>query len=402
MRFTKRLAALLLTAVMLLTAVPAQLFVPLTAYAAESTTLTVTGDRVNVRSGAGTAYSKVTTVSRSTVLTSLGTAKDASGTTWYKVKVNGSTGYIVSTYVSASTTSSVSQKLTVTGTNVYVRKGAGTSYGYITTVKKGSSYKVLGSAKDKNGKTWYKISINNTTGYIISTYVKLNETGSTTSTTASSTSTTTAAPKRKLTVTGDLVNVRKGAGTNNSKVTAVKRGASFDILGTAKDKDSKTWYKIKVNGVTGYIISSYVKVTEVTTTKSTTTTTAETTTATSGIEITVGSGNSSASTTSTTTATTTTTTKTTKATVNMATTLAANVTVTLSYGDVELRSGAGESYSLMSTLNKGTTVVILSNRTDSSGQLWYRVLYASISGYIKAADMGGLFAVKKQTMLELF
>lgn len=397
MRLTKRLVALLLTAVLLITSVPAEFIKPMTAYADEKTTLTVTGDVVNVRSGAGTSYSKVTTVNRSTVLTSLGTAKDSSGTVWHKVSVNGSTGYIISTYVSASTTSSSTSKLTVTGTTVYVRKGAGTSYSYITTVKKGATYNVLGSAKDSSGKTWYKISINNTTGYIISTYVKVTDTAATTSTsTTKANATTTAAATRKLTVTGDVVNVRKGAGTSYSKVTAVKRNASYTVLDSAKDSAGTVWYKISVNGTTGYIISTYVKVTEVAVTTTTTTTTTKSTTAlqvtTAASSSATGAASESAGTTTTTAAsavtstTTTTTTKTTAA-VATGTTLAANVNVAVSRDNVEMRSGAGSLYSLMTTLRKGEQVVILSNRTDSEGNLWYRVFYASVSGYIRASDL---------------
>lgn len=381
MKLTKRLAALFLILALLITSVPMEFIVPMTAFAAETTTLTVTGDVVNVRSGAGTSYSKVTTVTQSTVLTSLGTAKDSSGTTWYKVKVNGSTGYIISTFVKASTTSSADSTLTVTGTTVYVRKGAGTSYDYITTVKKGASYTVLGSAKDSSGKTWYKISINNTTGYIISTYVKVSETTATTTTQAptSGSTTTTAAAQKQLKVTGDIVNVRKGAGTSYGKVTTVKEGAVYKIQGSAKGSDGKTWYKISVNGTVGYIVSTYVKVSDVTTTTTTTKSTTKTTTTTKStqnpIEITT-SKSTAATTASTTTAYT-------------GTTLAPNISVTIAANGVEMRSGAGEFYSLMTTLKEGNSVVILSNRIDSQGELWYRVMYASVSGYIKAEDLSG-------------
>lgn len=382
MRFSKRLFALLMAAVLLITALPTEFITPLTAYAAETTKLTVTGDVVNIRSGAGTSYSKVTTVTQSTVLTSQGTAKDSKGVTWYKVSVNGATGYIISSFVSASTTSSATKTLTVTGTTVYVRKGAGTSYGYITTVKKGASYTVAGSAKDSAGKTWYKININNTTGYIISTYVKVSETGGTTASSTAAPSTTTAAAQRQLKVTGDIVNVRKGAGTNHAKVTTVKQNAVYLIQGASKGNDGKTWYKINVNGTTGYVVSTYVKVSDVTTTTKTTTAAATTTTTTTkkpdSVAITTPG------------ATTTTTTKTTTpAPSYTGTTLAANVAVTLSGDGVEMRSGAGSAYSLMATLKKGDTVIILSNRVDNAGQLWYRIMYASASGYIKASDLAG-------------
>ncbi len=392
MRLAKRLLAFIIMLAVLVTSVPLHGFGSMTAYAAETTRLTVTGDIVNIRKGAGTSYAKVTTVTRSTVLTSLGTSKDSSGTVWYKVNVNGSTGYIVSTFVSASTTSSADKTLEVTGTTVYVRKGAGTSYGYITTVKKGAKYSVLGSAKDSSGKVWYKISINNTTGYIISTYVKVsgNETASTTKPTSPS---STAAPKQKLTVTGDIVNIRKGAGTSNPKVTTVKRNATFDVLGSSKDSSGTVWYKINVNGTTGYIVSTYAKVTNVTTTTAATTTTTTTTTGsttTSSLLITVPASSG-------TTTTTTTTSTTTRTSVATGSTIAPNVALMITAGNVDVRSGAGDSYSLMSTLKSGQEVVILSNRTDSSGNLWYRIRFGMFSGYVKASVLDAATATTVTT-----
>lgn len=387
MNAAKRLTALCITLLMLLlAALPAGRLDSLSAHAADSTLLTVTGDIVNIRSGAGTSYSKLTTVTRSTVLTSLGTAKDASGAVWHKVSVGGTTGYISGAFVSAATSSSSTQTLTVTGSTVYVRKGAGTSYAYITVVKKGATYKVMGSAKDSSGKVWYKISINNTTGYIISTYVSVSGgTGGSTTTTAKGGTTTTAKPKttQQLTVKGDVVNVRKGAGTNKAKVASVKKGAKFTVLGSSKDSSGKVWYKINVNGVTGYIISTYVTVTDVTTTTKTTTTTTKTTTAATTPPIIVVPGDEIIPTPGQSTTTTTTVPPTTAG----GPTLAANISVQIVSGSVEMLSGAGAYYSKMTTLEAGDIVVILSNRTDSDNVLWYCVSYGAASGYVRASDL---------------
>jgi len=465
MRSLKRLIALVILAAVLVTSFPLDGFVFPTVYAAETTTLTVTGDVVNVRSGAGTSYSKVTTVERSAVFTSLGTAKDSSGKVWYKIEVSGQSGFICSDFVSAATTAA-SQTLTVTGDNVYVRKGAGTSYDYITSVRKGSTYAVTGSQKDSSGKLWYRISINNTSGYIISTYAKI-------STESESTSQT---PRQTLTVTGDVVNVRKEANTSSSRLTTVKQNQTFDVLGTAKDSAGKVWYKIKVGSVEGFIISTYVKVTTVTTASTTSTTTASTTSSTTAApqqKLTVTGDNvyvrkgpgashaaittvkrdsvfavagsekdstgtvwykisvdgtpgyiistyvklssdettqtaarqtTAASTdapsassmlitlpatsgsvpTSATSSSQSTNTSSTETTASTSPTYGANTAVTIPVDGVRLHSGAGESYSVTATLKKGDKVLVLSNRTDSQGNLWYRVSIDSISGYVLA------------------
>lgn len=467
MKAAKRLIALILLAAVLVTSFPLDGFTGFTAYAAEITKLTVTGDVVNVRKGAGTSYSKVTTVDRSTVLTSLGSSKDSSGTVWYKVEVNGQAGYISSQYVSASTTRAA-QTLTVTGDNVYVRKGAGTSYDYITTVRKGSSYAILGTQKDSAGKLWYRISINNTNGYIISTYVKISDDSGESTATAS----------QKLTVTGDVVNVRKSASTSAAKVTTVKRDQTFDVLGTQKDSSGKTWYRISVNGTEGYIISTYVKVTTVTTTSTTTTasTTASTTATTASqqkltvtgddVNVRKDAGASYAKITSvkrgstfavidskkdstgtvwykisvdgkagyiistyvklssdvttqttarrTTEASTlppsassmlitlpatsgTESTSSTGTTQSTSPTFGANQSVTIPSDGVKLYSGAGEAYSVLSTLSKGDQVLVLSSREDGDGQLWYRVSIDSVSGYVRADDLSGVTETTSST-----
>ncbi|HIU10138.1 MAG TPA: SH3 domain-containing protein [Candidatus Avidehalobacter gallistercoris] len=58
-----------------------------------NTTLTITGSTVNVRSGPGTDYAKVASVSKGDKVTNLGAEGD-----WYKVQVGNVTGYISSAY----------------------------------------------------------------------------------------------------------------------------------------------------------------------------------------------------------------------------------------------------------------------------------------------------------------
>ncbi|MBP3414023.1 MAG: SH3 domain-containing protein, partial [Clostridia bacterium] len=247
---------------------------------ADTQKVTITGDNVNVRSGAGTSYSKVTTAKKGATYNVLGTSKDSSGKKWYKISVSGKTGYVIETYVKVSTvtTTTSQQRLTVTANKVNVRSGAGSSYSKVTSVDKGAVFTVLGSAKDSSGKTWYKISVSGKTGYIISDYASVS---------AAPTTTTTTAAQQKLTVTANKVNVRSGAGSSYSKVTTVNSGATYTVLGSAKDSSGKVWYKISVGGKTGYIISTYAKLS----TASTTTTTKKptTTTAASGDTLTAKS-----------------------------------------------------------------------------------------------------------------
>jgi L,D-peptidoglycan transpeptidase YkuD (ErfK/YbiS/YcfS/YnhG family) len=68
---------------------------------AESTTYTVTASTLNVRSGAGTSYAAIGSVTKGQKLSVV--SKSGS---WYKINYNGRTGYVSSDYVQASATAS--------------------------------------------------------------------------------------------------------------------------------------------------------------------------------------------------------------------------------------------------------------------------------------------------------
>ena len=143
-----------------------------------SKTGTVTTNSLNVRSGAGTKYSKVASVSKGTKVTITETKNN-----WHKIKMsNGKTGWVSADYIKISTSnssssssnsssSSVSNKIgTVNTSSLNVRKGAGTNYSVIATVKSGQKVGVLSS---KNG--WYNVLLSNgKKGWVSSKYVKVS------------------------------------------------------------------------------------------------------------------------------------------------------------------------------------------------------------------------------------
>ncbi|MEH7369618.1 SH3 domain-containing protein [Priestia megaterium] len=138
---------------------------------AESTTYTVTASTLNVRSGAGTSYASIGSVTKGQKLSVV--SKSGS---WYKINYNGRTGYVSSDYVQASGTTTPpaeSTTYTVTASTLNVRSGAGTSYASIGSVTKGQKLSVVG----KSG-SWYKINYNGRTGYVSSDYVQASATAS--------------------------------------------------------------------------------------------------------------------------------------------------------------------------------------------------------------------------------
>lgn len=77
----------------------------LTASAAKMTG-SCTADVLNVRSGAGTGYSKTGTVSYGDSLTILSETTDSSGAKWYKISCGNVTGYVSAAYVQLTSSGS--------------------------------------------------------------------------------------------------------------------------------------------------------------------------------------------------------------------------------------------------------------------------------------------------------
>lgn len=261
---------------------------------AESGTLKVTGNVLNVRSSTSTSSKKLTTLKLGQIFT-YSNAKTVSGVKWYYIRVNSSiSGWVMGTYVyptpntTTSTTTTATQAptstttasaaesgtLKVKGTVVNVRSGAGIDNEKITEVKQGESYTYTDK---KDG--WYYIQISSSqSGWIIGDYVEAtpNTTASTSATEAGSsnngtTTTASGAQSGTLKVKGTVVNVRSGAGTENTKITEVKQGESYTYT------DFKNgWYYIQVSSTqSGWIIGDYVEATPNTTTTSSSTSTSQ-------------------------------------------------------------------------------------------------------------------------------
>ena len=205
-----------------------------------------------------------------------------------------------------------SVKIAITMENLNLRDKASTSGRILTTIPKGKTVTIL-SEKDENG--WYKVSYDGKTGYVSRSYL--------------TTSNSTPAVSKTGTATENL-NLRDQPGTSGKILTTIPKGKTVTIL---SEKDENGWYKVSYGGKTGYVSGSYL------------------TTSPSG--------------------STTITTKTGTATENL-----------------NLRNQASLSGKILTTIPKGKTVTILSEK-DENG--WYKVSYDgktgyAISNYIKEDD----------------
>lgn len=239
-------------------------------YSVSMSYVKITGGSVNVRSGPGTGYSVITSVSNGTVLKATGKAsKDTGGSTWYQVSNGGSTGWVSAGYakktsVSSSSSSSAAKSgstasgsassasgtLYTTG-SVNVRSGAGLSYKSNGTLKSGTAFKVTKKQKDTRGVLWYKGSGGGKSGWVSSAYLsaKKSSSGSSSSSGGGSSS--------KIVTTGKLT-IRSKPNKTSKALGYVGSGKTVSYLNN-KSKDSRgvVWYFISYKGVNGWISSKY-------------------------------------------------------------------------------------------------------------------------------------------------
>ena len=306
----------------------------------QSGTIKVSG-ALNVRSGAGTSYSVIGSLSNGANVEIV----ETSGS-WYKIKYGSGYGYVSKDYVtvssssnsnSGSTSNSGSSTTTTTQSGTIkvsgalnVRSGAGTSYSVIGSLSNGANVEIV-----ETSGSWYKIKYGSGYGYVSKDYVTVSSSSNSNSgsTSNSGSSTTTTTQSGTIKVSGAL-NVRSGAGTGYSVIGSLSNGANVEIVET-----SGSWYKIKYGSGYGYVSKDYVTVSSSSNSNS------------SSSGSTSNSGNS-----------TTTTTQ--------------SGTIKVS-GALNVRSGAGTSYSVIGSLSNGANVEIV----ETSGS-WYKIKYGSGYGYV--------------------
>ncbi len=313
----------------------------------------VTASELNVRSGAGTSYKIIGTVKKGKTFTITGTVKDKSGTKWYKFRYSSKDGYVSARYVTLVKGITVTSVKDLKGTvnssgGLNVRKGPGTSYASLGIIANGKTFTITGKAKDSKGVWWYRFTFKSKTGYVSSKYVKAKSTAPA----------VTAVKNLKGTVTSsDGVNVRSGIGTSYKKLGTLAKGKTFTITGKAKDSKGVYWYRMTYNSSTGYVQSGYIKTT------------------------TISSSSGDSGSTST-------------ASYKIG-------TVTASDG-LNVRSGAGTGYSILTVLDKGISVEITGSKKASNGKTWYSYKYSSSKKGYMCSDYVKVKTVKSDSSFETY
>ena len=178
-RIKQRFITLALTAVMVFAVLPV-LNVP--AFTAEAASVTISGritdDEVNLRRSASSDSESVGLLNRGAKLTLYmevftSSTSDAAEKRWYKVTAGNKKGFVRADFVEISNYNS---KAAVSTDVLNYRKGPATTFGVIGTMGTGAQMRLLLPAKRlKSKERWYRVRVNENTGYVIKDYVKLGK-----------------------------------------------------------------------------------------------------------------------------------------------------------------------------------------------------------------------------------
>lgn len=127
---------------------------------------------------------------------------------------------------------------TVAATSLNVRSGPDTTYSLVSTINHGERMVVL----EKTSNDWYHINYHGIDGYVASLYL------------------TNVLTAENFTATGKIsgsdVTMRSTPSTAGTKVAMYNAGTIVNIIGI-----NSGWYKVKINGTTGYIRSDFIAIT---------------------------------------------------------------------------------------------------------------------------------------------
>ncbi|UTR08561.1 SH3 domain-containing protein [Alkalihalobacillus sp. LMS6] len=193
--------------------------------------------RLNLRSGAGTSHRVLTTLPVGQKLELL--QKQGN---WYQVKAGNQTGWVSSEFVSTSNEnvgdSNPSLGSATTTARLNLRSGAGTSHRVLTTLPVGQKLELL----QKQG-NWYQVKAGNQTGWVSSEFVSTSGENVDNSNPSLGSATTTA-----------RLNLRSGAGTSHRVLTTLPVGQKLELL-----QKQGNWYQVKAGNQTGWVSSEFVQ-----------------------------------------------------------------------------------------------------------------------------------------------
>ena len=212
---------------------------------------TVTADVLNIRSNPNTSSAVIGSLNHNTKVSIMEISNG-----WYKIKFNNTTGWISGQYVKLDNNSnSIQTSATgvVTADVLNVRSGASTNNSIIGSISKNAKVEIISTS---NG--WHKIKYNNTTGFVSAEYINTSSNNPTSGNNNSNSGNNNSSNNTVIStgvVNADALNVRSGASTSNSIIGSISKNAKVEIIST-----SNGWHKIKYNNTTGFVSAEYITI----------------------------------------------------------------------------------------------------------------------------------------------
>ncbi|MEL7604397.1 MAG: SH3 domain-containing protein, partial [Bacillota bacterium] len=206
-------------------------YVKVSASTPATTTGTVTSSTLNVRSGPGTSYATVGTLTKGAAVQVV--QPNCSGD-WHKIRYNGADAYVHASYISLADSSIPDDTpavvyATVNANRLNFRQTASLSGTVITTLTRNTVVQVI-----EQGDTWFKVKYGGKTGYVYASYMKISSAA-------------------YGTVSSSRLNVRSGASTSSSVLGVLSAGDIVQVL-----ENNGEWLKIAYQSTTAYVYAAYV------------------------------------------------------------------------------------------------------------------------------------------------
>ena len=222
-----------------------------------------TTDVINLRKTASWSGDKILVIQKGETVTVV-----SKGSEWTRVSYKGNEGYASTSYLSFGSNGGVENKPDVpdikpensnqakTTDDVNLRKTASWSGDKILVIQKGETVTVV-----SKGSEWTKVSYKGNEGYAPTSYLNFGSNVGAENNPVSpgngiaETNLSEKGKVVKITST-DILNVRKEPNADSAKITTLKLGQVVDIT----KKTSNGWYKISVNGTEGYVNANYIEI----------------------------------------------------------------------------------------------------------------------------------------------
>jgi uncharacterized protein YraI len=217
-------------------------------------TVYVSDGPVNVRSGPGTGYSVIDTISYGTNGLVVDGPAFANGYTWYKLDYVGGTsdGWVAGDFLSLATSGggfAIGDIVAVDSGTLNVRSGPGTGYAVIDSLTAGNQAVVLDGPVSANGYTWYQVnySFGGYTGWVAGEYLSYVGGGG-------------IAIGDNVSVTTNSLNVRSGPGTGYAVIDSLNTGDRGVVVDGPVSANGYTWYEINYSygGYSGWVAGEYL------------------------------------------------------------------------------------------------------------------------------------------------